>query len=242
MKKVLLILTFIILGNMAFAQMPCTPNGQTSPGASYILADSATALNNGWAGQPYEQIVYMKAPKDTTFTVFGLNVTADVDSFVVDANIVGLPAGLTVSSVPGILPPSGGAPKTNFSRMVLKGDSLACVKISGTLSPTLTPGDKNLTINIRAYLSNVPFPLGPTLDTPSVVDYYKITIDAPGTGTCLWPASVNSFPDFNIHNLSIHPNPAADITNIQFEANKAQDFEFKMIKGSQTRLVLNLKG
>lgn len=221
MKKILHVLILVCIAQIAIAQTPCVPGTITSPNSGYILPDSATGFNHGCAGKPYEQIIYMKAPKDTTFYFGSIPITAIVDSFVVDANIVGLPAGLTVTGLPGILAPAAGSPKTNISRMVLPGDSLGCVKISGILPASLAPGDINLIVNIRGYLDAPGFG---KIDTPIVVDYYKITIDAPGTGACN-PASTNDLSMY-YSNFSISPNPAFNYLNISFDAQKNSDAEF----------------
>ncbi len=155
-------------------------------------------------------------------------VTATVDSFVVDANVVGLPMNLIVESNPALLPPNASSSKTNFTRLVIPGDSLACVKLSGILDASLPVGDINLTINIRAYLSNIPFPLGPTIDTPLIIDYYKITIDAPGTGACI-PSSVKNIDNSNITNFVVSPNPVRDQVMITMNLKESANYNLAII-------------
>ena len=169
MKKIILLILVIFSVQISQAQTPCVPGALVGTGKGYILPDSATNLNHGCAGLAYEQIIYIKVPADTSFTFLTIPISATVDSFVVDANIVGLPSALVSASVPAITPASGSTPKTNFDRLVIGGDSLACIKLSGVLDAALPPGDQNLTIKIRAYLSGVPAPFGPTLDTASVI-------------------------------------------------------------------------
>lgn len=228
MKKTLLLILAVSFSLLAWSQPACIPGTLTSPAKGYIIPDSATNFVNGCAGMAYEQIIYIKAPADTVFTVGTIPFTVTVDSFVVDAAIVGLPNALTTSTVPALTPASGGSnPKTNFDRLVIPGDSLACVKINGILDAMLPPGDQNLTINIRAYLSNVPLLAGgPTIDTPASVGYYKITIDAPGTGACN-PASTYDLSK-EIMNLSVSPNPAFDAVNISFDAEQSGNYTFSI--------------
>lgn len=240
MKKILLFIALVCSTTITFAQAPCVPGTQSTPANSYILPDSATNLDHGCAGMPYEQIIYMKVPADTTLTVLSIPITADVDSFVIDANVVGLPMGLTVTSVPGLLPPNASNPKTNFTRLVIPGDSIACVKLSGTLPAGLSPGDINLTINMRAYLSGVPFPLGPTIDTPAIIDYYKITIDAPGTGACN-PASTKDLIKNNITNIKLSPNPVHDEIMVDLELNETSNYALSVVDVMGRTLLTNEK-
>jgi len=225
MKKIILFIAFICLTTLAMAQAPCVPGTVSVPGSSYILPDSATNLNHGCAGMAYEQIIYLKVPKDTTITIASIPFTATVDSFVIDANVVGLPMGINVTSNPALLPPNPSSSKTNYTRLVIPGDSIACVKLSGILPASLMPGDINLTINIRAYLSNIP--LQPNIDTPGVIDYYKITIDAPGTGACN-PASTNNLSK-KITDVNLSPNPVRDILKISMAVLDTDNYSFDLI-------------
>ena len=223
MKK--LFLTALVFSAFQFlhAQV-CVPGTITSPNNAYILPDSATNFNWGCIGQTYEQILYIKAAKDTTIAVttpIAALLTADIDSFVVDANIGGLPAYLSTASVPAVLPPSNGDPKTNYSRLVIPGDSLACVKISGTIPMSQSAGNIPLTVNLRVYTSNIHCPgnavvdaLIPTFypgnktDTVTAIKYYSITMQS---APC-WPLSVTDIR--TNERLNFVPNPADANTTI----------------------------
>lgn len=223
MKK--LFLTTLALSAFQFLQAQvCVPGTITSPNNAYILPDSATNFSWGCIGQTYEQILYIKAAKDTTIAVttpIAATLTANIDSFVVDANIGGLPAYLTTASVPAVLPASGGNPKTNYSRLVIPGDSLACVKVSGTIPMSQSAGNIPLTVNLRVYTSNIQCPgnavvdaLIPTLypgrktDTVTAIKYYSIMMQS---APC-WPASVTDLG--RNERLNIVPNPADANTTV----------------------------
>lgn len=242
---------------MAFytqAQTVCVPGTQTSTAAGYILPDSATNFVHGCPGFPYEQIVYMKAPKDTTFTITlgGISgaVTANIDSFIVDADF-GLPTYLTLASVPALLNPAGAAfPKSNYFRMLLKGDSLGCAKISGNVPVGTAAGNNNLNVNIRAYLSGLSSPnialaavitaLYPTgkLDTVINIDYYNIIIDPTPCGT----ASVNNLTQFGFEIHGAVPNPFSGQTQLQFEAVRNETFTLTVMNSlGQTMLTKEVK-
>ncbi len=211
----------MFIANNIFAQAPCVPGTITSPNAGYILPDSATNFVHGCAGKYYEQIVYIKVPKDTTL----VGNTVAIDSFIVDANVVGLPAGLTVEGVPGILPAVPSDWKRNFPHMRIKGDSLACVKISGTISAAAPVGNNMLTINMRAF--GKIFIIVP-LDTPASVGYYNIIIDAPGTGACL-TSSIKNVEQSNFNALQLIPNPSFGTTQLSFNAEKNGEANLKII-------------
>ncbi len=194
------------------AQSICVPGTLTAPQKGYIIPDSATNLSGACVGQAYEQIIYIKAQPDTSISFNGSAASAVVDSFVVDKNVTGLPAGLSIASVPGFTAAAPGNPKTDFDRLIIKGDSMACIRISGTI-PTGTPaGTYNLSIGVRAYLRV--FGLIP-IDTSANIGYYFIQVQDP---PC-WPASVGDISSNAISQIQVFPNPATDLLSIQFSSN-----------------------
>lgn len=227
MKKILLSLLLITCVQIVLAQTTaCVPGTLTSPNAGYIIPDSATNFVHGCAGKYYEQIIYIKAPKDTTVYVGSVPFNANVDSFVVNSNLAGLPSYLSLVTTPGLTPASGGPAVNNFDRLIIKGDSLACVKIYGNVPAAEPAGVNNLTISIRAYLT-IPL-IATSIDTPANVTYYNITIDAPGTGACI-PAATNDFKKITISNVTLSPNPANDITTLKFFSNRKEEYNFSMV-------------
>ena len=242
MKKIILPFFFLLAGLGANAQV-CVPGTLTSPKNAYILPDSATNFANACAGTYYEQILYIKAAKDTaiatTLPIVGACViTARIDSFVVDATIVGLPSYLSIQSVPLPLPPAGAsAPKSNMLRLVIPGDSLACVKVSGNVPPGTPAATIPLTINLRVYLDSmhstnttaefgIPsiYP-GRKTDTLTGIHDYRIVVFS----TPCWPTAVNTISTYNFNLVGNVPNPSNDMTHIVFESNTSDLYTLNVV-------------
>jgi hypothetical protein len=240
MKKIILPLFFLLAGLAASAQV-CVPGTLTAPKNAYILPDSATNFANACPGTYYEQILYIKAAKDTaiavTSPIAGI-ITADIDSFVVDANIIGLPGGLTVQSMPAALPAAGAsAPKSNMPRLVIPGDSLACVRISGNIPATEPAATLPLTVNLRVYTSNlhstnplleigIPslYPGRKTDTLTSINDYRIVVYQIP-----CWPTAVNTISTYNFNLVGNVPNPSNSMTQIVFESNIAEMYTLQVV-------------
>lgn len=216
MKKIILPL-FLMLFSL-YAHSQCVPGTLTKPQAGYIIPDSATNFAHACIGQYYEQIIYIKAPKDTLAS----GIPAVVDSFVMNKNIVGLPVGLSVTAVPGFTPAAPGNPNTNFERLIIKGDSLACIKVSGIIPAGTTPAVSQLTIEVRAYLrisGLIP------LDTTANVGYYAIDM----LGAPCWPAAVSDIDRFGFSLLATIPNPFSSTTQISFESAKSETYVLRVL-------------
>ena len=241
MKKIILPFFFLLAGLGASAQV-CVPGTLTSPKNAYILPDSATNFANACPGTYYEQILYIKAAKDTAIhvtTPLVGTILANIDSFVVDANIVGLPSYLSVQSMPLALMPAGaGAPKSNMLRMVIPGDSLACARISGTVPPGTPAATIPLTVNLRVYTSNLHstdnaslnalIPLiysGSKTDTLTSIHDYRIVVYP----TPCWPTAVNTISTYNFNLVGNVPNPSNDMTHIVFESNTSDLYTLNVV-------------
>lgn len=237
MKKIILPVLLVVASLFANAQ--CVPGTLQAPQNSYIIPDSATNFVHGCQGNAYEQIMYIKAAKDTVINIAGLGqITADIDSFVVNANIGGLPGYLIAESVPALLPPAGaGSPKSNFSRLVIKGDSLACVRVSGTVPVGATVGTNNLTVSLLVYTSNIHSAdlvidaLIPTIypgrktDTTTNLGYYKIVIDP----IPCWAVGVDNLSKYDFDIISTTPNPTANTTRVAFMSNNNDNYAYKLV-------------
>jgi hypothetical protein len=218
MKKIILRLLCCLFATAIKAQTPCVPGTLSKPQSGYILPDSATNFNHACVGLYYEQIIYIKAPKDTTLGP----VPATVDSFVVNKNVIGLPPGLVVEAVPGFKSPNPPNPNTNFERLIIKGDSLACIRISGTVPVGTTPSVYNLTIEVRAYLKISGIV---SLDTASNIGYYKIDVK----GQPCWPAAVNNLDAYGFELNANAPNPFSGVTLLSFNANQPDQYRLKVV-------------
>ncbi|MBL7764481.1 MAG: T9SS type A sorting domain-containing protein [Chitinophagaceae bacterium] len=243
MKKLIFSLLTLAAAAPSFAQSVCVPGTLTSPKNAYIIPDSAANFANGCVGTYYEQILYIKAAKDTIITIttpISGTLTANIDSFVVDANILGMPSYLTVESVPGTLPPAGaGSPKSNYTRLSIPGDSLACVKISGNI-PVGTPAAVlPLTIGLRVYTSNIhdinvgsaldalipAFYPGRKTDTLTSIGYYSINVVAQ---PC-WPTTVSNLTNYGFDLIGGIPNPADQSTRIAFQSANTHNYTLTIV-------------
>ncbi len=219
MKNIILFLTTLLVSTQLL-NAQCTPGAETKPLAGYIIPDSATNFAVGCAGQPYEQIIYIKAPKDTQVTYMGMIVNATIDSFVVDPVIIGLPNYLTVQTVPGLTPAAPGSPKSDYDRLIIKGDSLACMRISGNI-PAGTSGTFPLVVSVRAYLTVAGLV---QQDTAANVNYYHIDIMNP-----CYPAGISQIENSSFHIVSIAPNPATTETQVRFTSNEVEEYSYRLV-------------
>lgn len=239
MKKIILLSFFIGLMVPVLGQV-CVPGTLTSPKNAYIIPDSATNFANACPGTYYEQIMYIKAAKDTvivlTTPISGV-LTADIDSFVVNGNITGLPSYLNVESVPAKrLPAGASSPKSNFDRLVIPGDSMACVKISGTVPVGTPAATLNLSISLRVYTSNIHsadilldalipnFYPGRVTDTLTNLTDYRIVV-AP---TPCWATAVSDLSRYGFEVAGALPNPASQTTRIALVADKSMNVNFQI--------------
>lgn len=218
MKKIFLPI-FLLISSISFAQAPCVPGTLTTTGNSYILPDAITNFKEACVNEYYEQIVYMKVPKDTSLGF----VSATIDSFVISKNVTGMPVGLTVEGVPGILPASPSDPKTNFERMKIKGDSLACLKISGIIATSNAPGNYNLIIPIRAYMK-----IGGFVPLDSAINLSTYSINVKPTGTC-FPASISNLDKYSFDLIGNSPNPFTENTTISFQSAVNKNYDLKIM-------------
>jgi hypothetical protein len=212
MKKVLLIATLFVAAIAANAQPVCSPTAPNNNSKSYILPDSATGIKHGCAGLPYDETMYIKVFADTPIVFLGITVVAVTDSVVInmDPTTIGIPSYLTFVSVPPTQPATMAIP---YPHLILRGvskDSLACIRITGTVPAATPPGSTPLTIpfTIRAKAN---LGLG-TLDTAISINNtnYKIVIDTPGTGACA--VAIKQLQD--VSNLSIAPNPTSGMAQL----------------------------
>jgi hypothetical protein len=210
MKKIILTLFITVLAFHIHAQV-CNQYSPTVAGAkSYILPDSATGIAHACAGMPYEQVMNIKVFKDTLIGGF---ILATVDSAVINLDVaaIGLPAGFTIVSVPAMLPPNA---TNNYNHLTLRGDSVGCVKITGTAPTAL--GTTPLTIPFKIRVKAVI--LGQTIDSTLSLNNtnYKFIVDAVGSGTCFAASVTEAYG--NVLDINAIPNPTSNNLNIQINA------------------------
>ena len=222
--KTILLPIFLLISSISFAQV-CVPTAVTSPDKGYIIPNAATNFNDACIGENYVQYVYIKVPKDTSVSLFGLTIPATIDSFVIRRAVTGLPAGLIAETVPNFLAAAPSNPKTNFERLVVKGDSLACIKISGIVPTGTALGPNNLSINVRAYIK-----AGPTsIDTANDINYYVINVKA--AGTC-YPAAITNLEKYNFDLIGNSPNPFSGNTTISFQSAVNNNYDLKIMSAT----------
>jgi hypothetical protein len=214
MKKIFLLLSIICFTQLAMAQ--CVPGTKTAPGKGYIIPDSATGMVHACAGLPYDETFYIKAFKDTTIIL----ITGTTDSIIinVDPITIGLPSYLNVTTKPATLPANA---IHNFPHISIKGDSLACIRIQGTVPTGTAAATTSLNIPFEAYLQLSILGL-PTGDTSLAASYssYKYIIDAPGTGVCA--VNINQI-NRNLSAVQVVPNPAQELIYVNMVANQSED-------------------
>lgn len=193
MKKLLLSGVFLVgLASLASAQDPaCTPGTEFGNG---IYPDSVTNFVKGCKGKPYEQVISILVPTDTT---------GDFTGVTVDAKFVNI----TYNSVDNL--PSGLEVKTNPEDGIFLPEVPGCAVVTGITNEV---GTHNpifyLTANLKVQLAPAPLP---PIDLPreETIKFYKIIIEDCGSTSVI---EMNKNASF-----SIYPNPTkgqATISNL----------------------------
>lgn len=186
--------------HMAVGQA-CNPNMSfVGPG---IDPDSATNFVQGYANQPYSQLITIVVPQDTQVLPPPLPALP-WDSTVL-VSITGLPNGFTYSCYnqgPG-----------NQTRCSWRGNTRGCAIITG--NPTINDtGTYNLTIPTANYVG------GSTAPVNFTITYYKIIINA--------PSSVNDLEPTAFDVLQNSPNPFSDKSEITYICGTAGSVDLKI--------------
>ena len=197
MKKILLTLTLAI--SFIGAQAQCTPDPQ------FILAgiypDSATGLPNAVLGQPFNEVITIVTPLDTSAIIFGQTIPLTVQTIEL-TNVVGLPTSFTYNCA--------------NSNCIFIGGNTSCAVLS---SPSPTASEVGLH-QIFMYTTTTAdagvFGIQLQEDT---IDYYYINVT---NATSL----VNQFNDFTFELKDIFPNPVNSNSKIQFISGNSADVFF----------------
>lgn len=188
MKKILLTCLFAI-GMISLSNAQCTPGPEYGNG---VYPDTITNFVLGCKDVPYEQIISIKVPADTTIdtTLLGQNLTINaVFNYIEILNLQGLPSGYSLACNP--------------NDCVFPGNDVGCAVISGTTSDV---GTYNLTFELNADLSAVT-PFGSiSIEQPYTLESYKIIVEDCGSSGIL-EESKNA-------TVAIYPNPTSDVVTI----------------------------
>ena len=199
MKKYLLFVTATILflnaHTKAVAQV-CIPNTDTTTFISPLILPPA------FVGVPYNQVIYFRAPVDTTINFAGQNLTVYIDTIVVDS-IIGFPAHFGV--------------QCNPTTCKFLGGKNGCILISGLADSTqvgMYPLNLYLTIYIADSLGKPPFATLPVaVDSLFSLDIKLVTgIETP---------QINSFSISDPF-----PNPSSNSVNVIFNSAQPEVLQY----------------
>lgn len=200
MRKVLLILSFIISAAIASAQ--CTPDPQfTSAG---IYPDSATGLAAAYVGQLYNQNITIITPTDTTVEYLGQIINVTIDNIDL-TNVAGLPASFSYTCDP---------PNCSFP-----GGTVKCAELYSAAPASSEIGLHQIIFETTSYVSNVPF-IGTTTQD-DVIDYYYLEVSAP-------TSTINQFNNNTFELKAAYPNPVKEQAKIQFISGESADILFNV--------------
>ncbi len=190
MKKTLLFLAMTFI-SIASVNAQCTPDPQyTTPG---VYPDSATGIASACVGQPYDQLMTVIVPVDTTVEFIpGFPTTLTFDSIVI-TSFTGLPTGFTYAPNS---PQNTSSPADGGS---FEGGTTGCLTISG--NPTLAEvGSHTLVITLDVYLAG-----GSSPQAQEIVDYYILEV-----ADC----SQNGINENALANIVAFPNPTENVLTL----------------------------
>jgi hypothetical protein len=195
MKRTLLLLSFITIFSFgAWAQ--CTP---ATVGNAGIYPDSATNFLPAFQGQPYNQVITVKVPEDTT--ALGLDINFNK---IVLNSITGLPQGLTYACIP--------------SNCEFPGNATNCAVITGTTNDPV--GEYILTIKVTPWVT---IATDPTVIPyqQETLSYYKIMVNPFNSTQSLNPNT------FSVSQST--PNPSDNACDIYYTLTSRADVEIRLM-------------
>jgi len=227
MKQILLTATFALVWSLG-ASAQCVPDPQfTQPG---VYPDSATGMSIGTVGLPYDELITIVVPFDTTIMVGPFPFTMVFDSVVV-TDWQGLPSSLTYACY------DAQNTTSPMDQCAFEGNTTGCIGITGT--PVLADvGSHQQIITTQTY-TTPDSPLGEPTET--IVDYYYIQIV---------PSSVGVYA-ITTSKFMLYPNPAkeaitlnglngVDVTSIEvYDANGRVHASFEGISTPSLDLPIN---
>ena len=205
MKKLILSIAALVAFTFS-GYSQCTPDPQFT--AAGIYPDSATGLATAYVGYPYEQIITIVTPSDTTVDVPLIGLSSVTIDNIDLTSVTGLPANFAYECDPA-----------NCS---FPGGSVKCARLYSTSNPVLADvGLYPIVFSTTTYVSNVPIIGSATQD--DVIDYYFIEIvDQGGVG-------IGTYNSESFELKTIFPNPVVDNSRIQFISGKSQQVTFTVM-------------
>ena len=202
MKKTLLLFA-LLLGVATLQAQTCTPDPNYNTPGIYPLNGSSSGFEvimpDAYVGVPYNEIVQLKIPSDTTIDTLGITIVAAIDSMRI-INFEDLPASLSYLC--------------NNSNCGWQGGANGCAVFSGT--PTMAEVGK-YEVDIVVYGVVNAGILGSLADT---LDFsMEIEVKA-SQGIAAFVAT---------QSIAIQPNPMSDVATLQFTAYKAKPVTIRII-------------
>ncbi len=200
MKKNLLILIFVFANFFVNAQ--CAPDAQfTAPG---IYPDTATGLDAAIVGQPYNQVITIISPLDTSIVYNGIPIPVTIQTIEL-TSFTGLPQNFAYDCL---------APNCIFD-----GGSTSCAVLYSTSDPTATDiGSYQL---IMTTTTTVDAGLGIPITQDDIIDYYYLDI-MNATST------INYIENTTFELKEVYPNPVKNNAKIQYVLGSENDIYFEL--------------
>ena len=189
-------LLFLFVASYTTLSAQCVPGTSTDPG---ITPDSATGLSPAVVGQPYNQVMQIVVPPDTTAMIGPVPVNVTIVSITL-SSFTGLPPGLTYSCTP--------------SSCIFPGGSNGCVQISGT--PTVAG-----TFSLTAITATVGSTIIGNITQYDTIAYYNISVTGSATG-------IDESTGLSFAMDQNTPNPCNEMADIRFVLPQMGEVEFRM--------------
>jgi len=197
MKKILLTLTlaFSFIG----AQAQCTPDTQFT--LAGIYPDSATGLPNATVGLPFNEVITIVTPLDTSAIIFGQTIPLTIQTIEL-TNVIGLPLSFSYNCAD--------------SNCIFIGGNTSCAVLS---SPSPNASEVGLHQIFMYTTTTADAGLFGIQIQEDTIDYYYINVTNA-------TSFVNQFNDFTFELKDIFPNPVNSNAKIQFILGNSTDVVF----------------
>lgn len=196
MRKILILFISIITGINVNLSAQCTPGDYDEPG---LHPDTTQGLPPAAETEPYEEVVTVVVPEDTTIQIQGSTQTVQIDSIGI-TDVHGMPSGFNYTP--------------NSSSGYWPGDSSGCVLVTGDPQP----GDEGVypvEIDVMVYASG-------GFTAPFTYTGYELEIlDSTHV-------NINEVKKSSVNEILAFPNPFEDELTIEFVMNKNAPVEVEI--------------